>query len=141
MNREQLLRTKKGMLVNITCTLDEVIKHHNDITHIFCAEVPKNPYKVEMISKLYDGMYKSLSADVYEICNGLESENEKVVMVLTNLASDELCAIAPVDDDSLVYFEGDFIIEVMTEHVHYICRSTKKDLVDTLKRFNLPYQF
>ena len=129
------------MLVTIGSTLEEVLKQHKDISHIFCAEVPKDPYKVEMISKMYDGMYKSLSADVYEICNGLESESDKVVMVLTNLASDELCAIAPVEDDSVVFFEGDFIIEAVTEHVHYICRSTKKDLQDTLKGFNLPFQF
>ena len=129
------------MLVNITCTLDEVMKFHKDISHIFCAEVPKDPYKVELISKLYDGMYKSLSADVYEICNGVKPYEEKVMMVLTNLASDELCALAPVEDDSLVYFEGDFIIEVITKDIHYICRSTKKDLVDTLTRFNLPIQF
>jgi len=131
------------MIVNILCSLEEILKlHQTSIKKILIAEVPRDAMRSHSLANMYDGLYPNLMASIYRIeKNKCPIEEDRVMIVMRCFADESLQNLVPVKDDEICFFEGDMLVDLVTNDIHFICRSTKKDLIDCFQRFNLPCDF
>ena len=131
------------MIVNILCSIEEVLKsHQTSIKKIFIAEVPKDAMRSQNLANMYDGLYPNLMVSICRIeKNDCPIEKARVMLVMRCFANEDLQDMVDVHDDEICFFEGDMLVDIVADDIHFICRSTKKDLIDCFQRFNLPCNF
>ena len=131
------------MIVNILCSIEEILKSHKEnIKKILIAEVPRQSYQAHNLASMYDGLYPNLMSFVRRIeKNDCPIEDARVMVVMRCFAEENLQDLIDVQDDEICFFEGDMLVDIVADDIHFICRSTKKDLIDCFQRFNLPCNF
>lgn len=126
------------MIVNITHTVEQVLNIHTaDIRQLTAVKVPDNEEHIIFVAETYADMHENLEVNVYFLENTTNGE-EAYGIHFTVHAEDGLSEIADIRDDELLCIQGNYIVDVFTEHIHYICYHTKDDLSKILTRLNIP---
>lgn len=142
MKHPLLLAGQKDLVLNINHTLDEVLRRHENLKCVYLAQVPTYILDAELICKAYEGMYKDLQVELIDFNSSNATTGEKCFSIgFTHFANDELYQLTAVKDDVLVFFPTDYIVEVLVEDIHYICRLTRKDFLKKCRELNLPTDF
>lgn len=92
--------------------------------------------------QVYQNMYKDLEVQLVDF-KSQNADNGKNCFSIgfTHYVTDELYSMTSLKDDVLVFFPLDYIVEILVQDIHYICRLTKSDLLKKCKELNLPTDF
>lgn len=127
----------KGMIVNITHTPLQVFNLHKDIRNMSVFKIPNDEFLICMVTDKYDGIYENLVAQAALLQNE-ETEEECYGLILVALANEGLNEITNVEDDEIVFLSGEFMVEIFTDDIHYICCQNRSELVEFFKHLNIP---